>query len=114
MGDKLMATLRVKRKPYTRSDGTHVKGTTFKTPDKGKKGRTPKKDQWYRPSVHTGWSKDDKPVTRRRKVLVSHKGDLLAAGRSMQALSNISTDKTTARLAGQDARYFFNRLKKGR
>jgi len=110
----MVRKITVKRKPYTRDDGTHVKGTTFKTPDKGKKGRTPKRDQWYRPSVHTGWSKDDKPVTRRRKVLVSHKGSLLASARAMNALANVSADPKTAREAAKDARYFFARYKKGR
>ncbi len=31
--------LAVKRKGYTRSDGSHVKGASYCTPDKGKKGR---------------------------------------------------------------------------
>lgn len=90
------------------------KNIRYKTPDKGAPGRTPKKDRWYRPSVHTGWEKNQPADQRRRLVLKAHGGDYLAAGRAMQALSNVTADERTKLLAGRDARYFFrkNRDKK--
>lgn len=36
-------TITVKRKGYTRKDGTKVKGSTFKIKDRGKPGRSPNK-----------------------------------------------------------------------
>lgn len=84
----------------------------FKTPDKGALGRTPKKDRWYKPGVETGWEKYMLAGQRRRLVLKAHKRDKLAAGRAMQALANVTTDKRTKLLAGRDARYFFRKLKK--
>lgn len=119
-----MPKLKVKRRaydrdPYTRKDGTHVSGahvpaSTFKVKDRGKWGRTPKSERWYNPQVETGWRKNESPRTRRMKSLRAHGHDLLATARSLQALSNVTTDKTTKRLAAQDARYFFARYKKGR
>jgi hypothetical protein len=109
-----MSAILIKRKPYYRKDGTYVKGATYRATDRGAKGRTPASKRWYRPSLHTGW-KADMPQDRRRKlVLDAHGGELLASARSMQALSNVTVDKTTKREAGLDARYFFKRYKRGR
>lgn len=83
------------------------KTTSFLTKDKGKPGKTPKEKQWFRPSVHTGWEKDQPESERRTNVLNAHKGNELSAARSMQALSNVTTDKETRRLAREDAKYFF-------
>jgi hypothetical protein len=69
-------------------------------------------ERWYHPKVHTGWHKDQPPEVRRKEVLKAHKNDLLASGRSLQALSNVSTDNTTKVLAARDARYFFDKHKK--
>ncbi len=69
-------------------------------------------DRWYHPTVHTGWKKSDPATTRRRRALAAHKGDRLAAGRSLQALANVTTDKRTSELAATDARYFFRMHKK--
>jgi hypothetical protein len=82
----------------------------FKVPDKGAVGLTPKKDRWYEPGIETGWSKNQTANYRRRLVLKAHK-NYLAAGRSLQALANVTTDKTTKILAGRDARYFFRKHK---
>ena len=68
--------------------------------------------RWYHPNVHTGWDKHQNAVTRRRKALYAHKGSMLASGRSMQALSNVTTDKQTKLLAGRDVRYFFRIVKR--
>ena len=104
--------LRVTRKSYTRSDGTLVKGSTYNTMDRGAKGRAPKSKRWYRPSVHTGWSKDLSQKARVAKVVRAHKGDLLASARALQALANVTTDPTTARLAGADAKVLYKRYGK--
>jgi len=108
-----MPKLTVKRKPYTRSDGTRVKGSIFKIKDRGAKGRTPKSKQWFEPSVVTGWSKDLAQSTRINKVVRAHKGDLLASARSMQALSNVTTDSETCRKSKADANVLFKRYKRG-
>jgi hypothetical protein len=76
----------------------------------GKKPFANKK--WYNPKVHSGWDKHMTTIGRRRKAIIAHK-TYLAAGRSLQALSNVNSgkngDKQTARLAGLDARYFFRK-----
>jgi len=65
-------------------------------------------EKWFEPSERsTGWDKHDPPAVRRRNVLKSRWNNPLKAARAMQALSNVTKDPTTARLAGQDARYFY-------
>ncbi len=103
--------LRINRKAYTRADGTHVSASSFLVADRGAKGRTPKSKRFFHPKVHTGWKKTQSAEYRRRLVLEAHKGDILATARAMQSLSNVSVDLRTKLLAGQDARYFFGRLK---
>jgi hypothetical protein len=68
--------------------------------------------KWYKPKVHSGWTKNATPIARRRKVYASHKKNYLSSGRSMLALSNVSQDLKTSRLARQDANYFFRMHKK--
>ena len=64
-----------------------------------------------------GWSKSQKAVTRRRKALASRprnwtmKHRYLSAGRACTALSNVTSDSATERMARADARYFFSKLK---
>lgn len=103
-----------KRKAYKRKDGTMVKAalvgaSTFQVKDRGEKGRTPKSRQWYSPQVKSGWEKQMPASKRRMLVLRAHKNDLLAAGRGMQALANVSTDKPTYRAAEMDSTYFFRK-----
>lgn len=83
------------------------KTITYLTEDKGKPGKTPPGQQWYNPSVETGWRKDMGEEERRRLVLNAHKGDNLASARAMQSLANISTDRETTHKARLDASYFF-------
>ena len=83
------------------------KRVTFLTPDKGKPGKTPKEEQWFERRVETGWEKEQPPNTRRAKVLRAHKGDELSSAKSMQALSNVSTDVATKRASRTDALYFY-------
>jgi hypothetical protein len=104
--------LTVKRAAYTKSTGTVVGATIYKTADKGKVGRTSDDKKWYHPRVHTGWHKTDPATTRRRRAIIAHKSNRLAAGRGLQALANTTVDKTTKRLAALDARYLFKMYKK--
>lgn len=66
---------------------------------------------WYEPKVHTGWRKGQSTDYRRRLTRKAHGNNLLTAGRSLQALANVTTDPTTARLAKADANYFFKKHK---
>jgi hypothetical protein len=104
-----MAQIKVTRKPYTRNDGTRVKGATFYTRDKGEPGKTPAGEKWYTHNVEMNWSKDDPASVRRANALKAHKGDELATARALQALANVTTDKETAKMAKSDADYFFAR-----
>jgi hypothetical protein len=65
--------------------------------------------KWFHPRIHTGWDKHMTAIGRRRKAIIAHKGNYLTAGRSLQALSNTTTDPTTKRLSALDARYFFRK-----
>ena len=83
------------------------KKITFLTKDKGKPGKTPKSERWYKPGIETGWRKDMSIEERRHLVLRAHKGDELASAQSMQALSNVSTDVKTKQASRADALYFY-------
>jgi hypothetical protein len=64
--------------------------------------------KWFHIKVHTGWHKSMPAGKRRELVLKSHKRNALSAARAMQALSNVSTDRETKKLAHADALYFYN------
>jgi hypothetical protein len=105
------------RKAYTRKGGAHVKassvgGSSFNVTDRGKKGRTPKSEQFFHPKVHSGWSKTQSATYRRRLALKAHKNNPLSTARALGALANVSTDKTTARLAKADSMYFYGKNRK--
>ena len=53
------------------------------------------------------WHKDDPAQVRRTNALKAHKGDELATARALQALSNVTTDTKTSKLAKEDVDYFF-------
>lgn len=123
-----MRKLRIKkkgywRKAYTRKDGVKVKRTwvprtTYMARDMGAPGRTPKARQWAKFEKVTGWKKTQKPTTRRRKVLAatdkrtSRHDRYVEAGRMMNQLANVTTDKPTETKARADANYFFRMAKK--
>jgi hypothetical protein len=67
--------------------------------------------KWYKPKVHSGWSKDLTPIGRRRKVYKAHK-TYLSTAKSLQALANITKDKPTKTKATADAKYFYRMHKK--
>jgi hypothetical protein len=105
------------RKSYVRKDGTRVKASnveasSFFVKDRGKSGRTPKSERFYHPKVEMGWHKSQSATTRRWLALKAHGGDNLATARALQALANVTTDSTTARLARQDALYFYGKHKR--
>ena len=66
-----------------------------------------KDEKWFGPQVETGWKKEQPSSLRRSKVLKAHKGNYLKSGQAMQALSNVSEDRTTSEMAGADAKYFY-------
>ena len=65
-----------------------------------------------REGTHMGWEKGMNQSKRRRKALRAHKGDELAAARSLQALANLSQDKATKEAAASDAAYFYREHRK--
>ena len=79
-----------------------------------RKKRTPKSKRWYKPKVHSGWKKDMPAKERRRLLLKAHRGDLLAAARSKQALANTTQDSETRMLAQADATYFLEQYKESK
>ncbi len=111
------------RKAYTRKDGVKVKrswvpATSFMVKDVGARGRTPKSKRWAKFEKVTGWKKTQKPVTRRRRVLAatdkrrSRHDRYVEAGRMLNQLANVTTDKPTEKKARADANYFFRMAKK--
>ena len=74
--------------------------------------------RWYKPKTHSGWKKNQSPTTRRSKLLSSTKKSTsmhkryVSAGRKIQALANVTKDKSTESKARVDANYFFKKAKK--
>lgn len=73
--------------------------------------------KWFSPGKSTGWSKEQKPTTRRAKLLASTDKRMsmyhryISAGRKILALSNVTTDDKTKDKAKIDANYFFRKAK---
>lgn len=69
---------------------------------------------WFNPESHTGWKKSQSAETRRKHLISSvPKNEPLhqrrvTAGRKALALSNVTTDPLTKRLAKADSEYFFS------
>lgn len=102
-----MADITVHRKAYIRKDGTRVAASNFKVKDRGRKRATPLNQRGYEPKTGMNWHKNLPASTRRRRAVSSHKGDVLAAARALQALANVTTDRGTAAAARQDAKALF-------
>ena len=81
---------------------------------KRRKKRTSKEKRWYAPKVRSGWEKGMPAKKRRRLTLSAHKGSLLSAARSKQALANVTQDEETKVLALEDAQFFFREHKKSK
>ncbi len=92
----------VTRKPYK------------KKTKQSKKRRTSKNRKWFSPKVHMDWGKDMTLRKRRRNALKSHKGDLLATGRALVALANVTQDRETKIAARKDALHFLELHKESR
>lgn len=101
-----MAIITIKRKLKS------GKIITYQIKDRGKPGITPQRERWFAPSVSMGWEKTQPTGVRRRLALKAHKGDKLATARALQALANVTTDRTTKKLARSDALYFFDLYRK--
>lgn len=71
-----------------------------------------KKERWFQPGEHLTWAKEDTQATRRRNALKSRKGDNLATARALQALANVTKDKTTKVRASSDAKFFYAQYRK--
>ena len=65
-----------------------------------------------------GWSKTQSPAVRRRKALSSRpkswsaKKRYRSIARALQALANVTKDRETKIAAKEDAKYFFDKMKK--
>jgi hypothetical protein len=103
-----MDKVNVTRKSYTRKDGTRVKGTTYSAEDRGKPGKTPEDQKFFQPGVKMNWHKDLPADVRRSHALEAHGGNVLAAARALQELSNVTTDPETKKLTKEDADHFFS------
>lgn len=79
-----------------------------------RKRKTSKKKRWYAPKVHSGWEKSQPAKVRRKVLLKAHKGNLLSAARSKQALANVTQDEETRELALADAKFFFEEHRKSK
>ena len=102
--------LGVKRK---RIKATNVRGHL--RPDKGKPGRTPKSERWFKPKRSLNWTKNEPQRVRLRKAIASRPqksmdAKELSALRALNALANVTTDKKTERLAREDVRALRRRL----
>jgi len=84
--------------------------------DKGKPGRTPKAQRWFKPTRRLGWDKDMPQEKRLRVAIASRPGSWdmhrknLSAFRALNALANVTTDRETETKARQDARVLRRRL----
>ena len=122
MGKLLVHRKAYTRRAYTRKDGVHVKesrvpASTFKVRDTGAPGRTPKSKQWAKFETVTGWQKTQSATTRRSKMLAAtDKGSSIhdryvEAGRMLNQLANVTTDRPTELKARTDANYFFRKAR---
>jgi len=69
-------------------------------------------NKWFAPGRSLNWHKDDFQKVRRQNALKSRKGDVLAAGKALLSLSNVTTDAETKSKAKADSTYFFIQYKK--
>ena len=80
--------------------------------------------RWFKEAVKGGptsnlggWKKGKSARTRRRLAVASRpktwnpETKYRSAGRALQALANVTKDKTTKRIARSDAKYFFRKLR---
>jgi len=83
-----------------------------------------RKKKWFQVAVMKrppytlgGWSKSKPPSVRRRLAVASRpknwtlKKRYLSAARALQALANVTKDRSTKKAALVDARYFYKKAK---
>lgn len=69
------------------------------------------KERWFSAGDKLGWRKEY-PAEKRRRIALRHRrGNYLATARALNALANVSKDKTTKKLARSDAKYFFKKYR---
>ena len=71
-------------------------------------------NKWFNPQDTIGWHKSKPQATRLRLAVRGKDGDVLAAARALQALANVTVDKSTKQKAGADAKALFARYKKSK
>ena len=78
------------------------------------------KEKWFSPKRHSGWHKEQKPTTRRRKLLaatdkrLSMRKRYLQAARMIGSLANVTQDAKTAEKAKTDADYFYGKAERAK
>ena len=78
------------------------------------------KEKWFAPKRSSGWHKEQKATTRRRKLLaatdkrLSTRNRYLQAARMMGSLANVTRDAKTAEKAKVDADYFYIKAEKAK
>ena len=78
------------------------------------------KEKWFAPRRHSGWHKEQKATTRRRKLLVatdhrlSTRKRYLQAARMIGGLANVTRDVKTAEKAKTDADYFYGKAERAK
>jgi len=77
-------------------------------------------EKWFEPQRQTGWHKEQKATTRRRKLLaatdrrLSMRNRYLQAARMIGSLANVTQDEATAQRARADANYFYTKAEKAK
>ena len=90
---------------------TYIKGTTYKTTDRGKRGKTPRSKQWYHPrrKMKTGKSEwhSYESAKQRHRVLSSlvKKRGYATVVRELVSLKNVTTDRNTKHVCSEDLRW---------
>ena len=80
----------------------------------------PEKEKWFAPKRTSGWHKEQKATTRRRKLLTATDKRLgmrnryLQAARMICSLANVTRDAKTAQKAKVDADYFYAKAEKAK
>lgn len=112
------ALVTYERKAYVDKFGHKHPAKLIKRKVEKKKRRRRKstkgKKRWYAPRVKSGWKKTMPAGKRRKLLLKAHKGNLLSAARSKQALANVTQDEQTRTLALADAKHFYAEYSKSK
>ena len=79
-----------------------------------------KEEKWFSPKRRSGWHKEQKATTRRRKLLAATDHRLSMGNRYLQAarmigsLANVTRDVKTAQKAKLDAGYFYAKAERAK